>query len=83
MLVPIQDLLDVVAGDPERESELTREVKELADELNSALPEYEVRLVHLDTVDYLEFVKRHPDGDEYNWAEDEADRKAALEELEL
>lgn len=30
----------------------------LADELNSSLPDYEVRFVHLDTDDYLEFVKR-------------------------
>jgi len=42
------------------ENRLTREVKDLADELNSGLPEYEVRLVHLDTYDYLEFV-RHTD----------------------
>jgi hypothetical protein len=30
----------------------------LADELNSSLADYEVRLVHLDTADYLEFVRR-------------------------
>jgi len=60
MLIHITDLLNVAAGDDEKENEMRREMEELADELNSALPDYEVRLVHLDTDDYLEFIKREP-----------------------
>jgi hypothetical protein len=60
MLIHITDLLNVAAGDDTLENRLNREVRELADELNSALPDYEVRLVHLDTDDYLEFIKREP-----------------------
>lgn len=47
-----------------REQALNEWLAELADELNSALAEYEVRLVHLDTADYLEFVSRDPNEQE-------------------
>lgn len=49
--------LDYAAGQL-REAAFRRWIAALADELNSTLPDYEVRLVHLDTDDYLEFVKR-------------------------
>lgn len=58
MLFPIRDLLDCGAGDDAMENRIRREVQDLADELNSSLLEYEVRLTHLDTDDYLEFIRR-------------------------
>ena len=40
-----------------RENAFSQWMATLADALNSSLPDYEVRLVHLDTADYLEFIK--------------------------
>jgi len=57
VLIPITDLLAIVAGDDALENQMGRELKSLADELNSSLPDYEVRLTHLDTEDYLEFIR--------------------------
>lgn len=54
--IPITDLLDIVAGDDALENQTWRALKALADELNSCLPDYEVRLIHQDTDDYLEFI---------------------------
>jgi len=57
ILISITDLLDIVARDDSQELQLYRELQELADELNSSLPDYEVRLIHLDTEDYFEFIR--------------------------
>jgi len=70
MLFDVGDLLALGAGDAELEGQIGRELRGLADELNSSLPEYEVRLIHLDTYDYLEFVSR-----------DEEDRRQFIEEM--
>lgn len=56
MLFPVRDLLDCGTGDDALENRLRREARFLADELNAGLPAYEVRLIHLDTDDYLEFI---------------------------
>jgi len=58
MLIDIQDLLMV--GD---DLAAFRAVKTLADELNSLLSEYRVTYTHLDTGDYLEFIKNEPNED--------------------
>lgn len=60
MLIDIQDLF--VAGNDEAEAAAFRAVKALADELNSALPEYRVTYTYLDTHDYLEFIKSEAEG---------------------
>jgi hypothetical protein len=57
ILININNLMYIVAGEDALEAQLTRELKTLADELNSTLPDYEVRLIHLDTDDYLEFIR--------------------------
>ena len=57
ILIHVGNLMDVAAGNDSFENQMIREMRDLADELNSALP-YEVRLVHLDTMDYLEFIQR-------------------------
>lgn len=61
MLIDVQDL--ITASDDETEAAANRAVKTLADELNSSLPEYRVTYTHLDTNDYLEFVKVEPSED--------------------
>jgi hypothetical protein len=58
MFFPITDLLSLAAGDDTLEVRLRRQLDELADDLNSALAGYEVRVTHLDTRDYLEFIER-------------------------
>lgn len=60
MLIDVQRLTDIVAGDDALENQLWRELRDLADELNGNLADYEVSLVHLDTGDYLRFVKVDP-----------------------
>ena len=57
ILIPVTDLLDIVSGDAALENQMWRELKSLADELNSSLADYEVRLTHLDMEDYFEFVR--------------------------
>lgn len=56
ILIYATGLIDVAAGNDEKENEMLREMRKLADELNCSLPDYEVRLIHLDTADYLEFL---------------------------
>lgn len=74
MLFLVRDLLDCGAGEDALENRIRREVQDLADELNSGLLEYEVRVVHLDTEDYLEF-KRRTD-EEIAFIKEEIDRIA-------
>lgn len=73
ILVDVTDLLDVVAGTDELEAQMNREVQRLANEINSALPDYECLLAHLDLRDYLVFTRR---GDDKNikWTFDETAR---------
>jgi len=80
ILIDVTDLLILGAGDPELETGLNRELRDLADELNSNLDGYEVALVHLDLVDYLSFEKRDPTEGAY-WHELEEDRRAVAEAL--
>jgi|SRR3972149_4222988 len=47
----------------------------LADEINSALPDYQVRFVHLDTANYLEFIKQDPEEGAF-WKELDEERAA-------
>lgn len=58
MLILLTDLIDIVSADDAQENKMWRELKKLADELNSNLPDYEVRLIHLDCDDYLEFLPK-------------------------
>ncbi len=60
VMIRITDLLAIAAGDDSLEVNLRREVEDVADELNSVLPEYEVMVSHLDTDDYLIFTSRDP-----------------------
>lgn len=53
ILIDVQDIKDVVAGDNDLAMQVHRALCDLADELNSALEGYKVQLVHLDTGDYL------------------------------
>ena len=80
ILINITDLLDVAAGDDTQENRLQREVRDLANELNSALPDYEVMLVHLDTADYLAFTRYDPANGAY-WQELEEERREIAEAL--
>lgn len=58
MLFPIRDVIDAAKGDAETELEIRRGMAELADEMNSRLAGHEVRVIHLDTEDYLEMIPR-------------------------
>ncbi|HUX78055.1 MAG TPA: hypothetical protein VMY40_15590 [Anaerolineae bacterium] len=80
ILIDIQRIADVAAGDPELSDRLWRALRDLADELNSALPEYETGLLHLDTGDYLAFVRRDPEEGAY-WADQEEQRREHAEIL--
>ena len=62
-------------------AEMQRELETLADELNSALPSYEVTLVHLDTDDYLAFTPRDIDTDDYDYFQDMEDRRQIADDL--
>jgi len=54
-LFSVQDIVDATDGS-------VRELAQLADDLNDGLsPDYEVVLLHLDTVDYLAFTLLDPD----------------------
>lgn len=58
MLTDVQGLFEVVASSDEQIAGVQRALNTLADEINSCLPEYECRFVHLDTGDFLEFLPR-------------------------
>jgi len=79
-LVDVTDLLALGAGIPELESGLGHEMRDLADEFNSALDGYEVSLVHLDTADYLQFVRVDPTEGAY-WQELEEERQEQAETI--
>ena len=79
-LIDVTDLLALGAGDPELETNLARELRGLADELNSSLDSYEVMLVHLDMNDFLSFERRDPTEGAY-WRELEEERREAVEAL--
>jgi hypothetical protein len=64
MLIDVQEFLDVAAGDDSLSVRVQRSLATLADELNCCLPGYEVRLVHLDTGDFLEFLNRPVSSDD-------------------
>jgi hypothetical protein len=64
VLVDVAELLDVARGDCDLLVAAQRAVNALADELNSCLPGYEVRFVHLDCGDFLEFLSRPVQVDE-------------------
>lgn len=55
-LFPVEEILDGPEG-PESRLEILRNMCDLADEMNSRLADYRVRLVHEDTMKYLEFIK--------------------------
>jgi hypothetical protein len=55
MLIDVTNLLDA-GNSREVDALIRREVCDLADEINSALPDYECTFVHLDTHDFLCFV---------------------------
>jgi len=80
ILIDVTDLLSLTAGDPQLDSSMRRELADLADDLNSSLDGYEVRLIHLDCADYLEFIGRDPTEGAY-WHELEEDRRAVAEAL--
>jgi len=63
MRFDIGRILDVASGDAELESRLRRAMHDLADELNSALGDQEVTIVHLDTADYLVFERVDSDAE--------------------
>jgi hypothetical protein len=57
MLVNVQGMKDIVAGDDNQAVLLHRELCDLADELNDILSDhYKVQLVHYDTQDCLEIL---------------------------
>ncbi len=58
MLFSIRDIIDAAKGSAETELEIRQAIAELADEMNSRLAGQEVRVVHLDTEDYLEMISR-------------------------
>ncbi len=63
-LFSVQDILDA-AG--ENADAVRRDLAQLADDLNDGLsPDYEVTLVHLDTVEYLAFTSGAGVGMNYN-----------------
>lgn len=65
-LIDVYRIADVATRDLDRVAEMYRALCDLSDELNSALPEYEVALLHLDTANYLCFTKRtEPTPDNY------------------
>ena len=81
ILIDVGDILVLAAGDGALEIHAQRALATLADELNSALSEYEVMLAHLDTADYLAFTKRDPAEGEY-WRGLEEERRALAEPSE-
>ena len=81
ILIDIQNIKSVAGGDTDLESEMQRALAELADELNSALPGYEVMLVHYDTDDLLSFTSRDIDTDDDNYSRDMAERKQIADDL--
>jgi len=81
-LIEVTDLLSLGAGDPQLDSDMRHELADLADELNSSLDGYEVRLIHLDCADYLEFIGRDEDHDDGDfWAAEQAEREAIVADL--
>lgn len=71
MLIDLNDVIDVGRGTDETLGQVMQALSDLADEINSALPDYECTLVHLDTRDYLAFVP----------TDDQAERERAFDEL--
>jgi len=57
ILISVQSLINY--------TDAWRDMGELADEINSALPDCECSLVHLDTGNFLAFVKQDPTEGEY------------------
>jgi len=60
-LINVQTMINAV-GDQEQ---MWHGLRDLADELNSELPEYEVELTHHDTGDYLAFARRDQEDRKY------------------
>ena len=80
-LIEVTDLLSLAASDAELDSDMRHELADLADDLNSSLDGYEVRLIHLDCADYLEFIARDEDHDGDFWAAEQAEREAIAASL--
>lgn len=59
MLVPIDEIIEAGRGDAEIELEIRKALEFLADELNNSMKGYEVRIIHLDTSNYLEIKKEN------------------------
>lgn len=57
-LFSIRDIMDAASEDYRDALELRMALNGLADEMNDALDGYEVRVIHLDTEDYLEMISR-------------------------
>jgi len=81
ILIDIQNVKLIASGDSAMAAEMQRELETLADELNSALPSYEVTLVHLDTDDYLAFTPRDIDTDDDDYFQDMEDRRQIADDL--
>jgi len=73
ILIDVQGLLDLAVSDA-GEVNTWQALADVADELNSALPEYRVSLEHYDTRDYLSFEKRDPTEQAF-WDDQEEQRK--------
>ena len=76
ILIDVQEVVGVADGDDlyTRVDQVWTALRNLADELNSCIPDYAVELVHLDTGDYLAFAKRDPSEGAY-WADMEEERR--------
>lgn len=81
ILIDVQELTDVVAGDDVKSAILRRELRGLVDELNSVLPDYQVGLLYLDTGEYLWLVKVDPTEGSY-WHDLEETRREQLLAIE-
>ena len=82
ILIDVGRILDEGAGNDELGNALLRELRDIADELNSGLAEYEVSVMFLDTGAYLCIVRLpSPDAGSY-WAElaeEREEQEAAVE----
>ena len=80
ILIDVGSVKMIAAGDAALAAEMQRDLETLADELNCALPGYEVTLVHLDTDDYLAFTPRDIDTDD-DYFQDMEDRRQIADDL--
>ena len=81
ILIDVGQVKMIAAGDSILAAEMQRELETLADELNAALPEYEVSLVHLDTEDCLSFTPRDIVTDDDDYLRDMKERRQIADDL--